>query len=408
MRRLPMTERTNLGDRCKELSFDFSWVDGAPYWDETACYAFTLTEVEDWIEDPSAELAGLSSDLADRIIRDEKMMQQLHIPQPAWDLVANSWRNREPSLYGRFDLAFDGTGPAKMLEYNADTPTALFESAVFQWVWLEDCIASGALPAAADQFNSIHETLIERLREIKTGNTGRFRSDDSKAGALSIQTLHIACDLNNVEDCGFASYLADCASQAGFVCTILDIGDIGIDPRASGAATFVDRDVNPIKRLFKLYPWEWMFKDDFGSSPAMRTTTFMEPPWKAVLSSKALLPLLWERHPGHPNLLPSFFEDDPKRLELGASYASKPLYSREGSNITLTLAGETLDSDAGPYGGEGYIWQALAPMPEFDGNFPVIGSWIIGEKACGMGVREDVSRITKNTSRFVPHIILDD
>ena len=55
-----------------------------------------------------------------------------------------SWRAAEPELYGRMDLVF-GAGPAKLLEYNADTPTALYESAAFQWIWLEEMAAAGAL-----------------------------------------------------------------------------------------------------------------------------------------------------------------------------------------------------------------------------------------------------------------------
>ena len=35
----------------------------------------------------------------------------------------------------------------------------------------------------------------------------------------------------------------------------------------------------------------------------------IEPPWKAILSNKGVLPLLWQRHEGHPNLLPAFFDD---------------------------------------------------------------------------------------------------
>jgi glutathionylspermidine synthase len=33
----------------------------------------------------------------------------------------------------------------------------------------------------------------------------------------------------------------------------------------------------------------------------------------------------------------------------------------------------------------------------------VVGSWIIGDEAAGIGIREDESPITKNTSRFLPH-----
>ena len=84
----------------------------------------------------------------------------------------------------------------------------------------------------------------------------------------------------------------------------------------------------------------------------------------------------------------------------------KPLYSREGANIELVVGGSTVDSDAGPYGAEGFIRQAIAPLPQFDGNYTVLGSWIAAGQPCGLSVREDASPITKNTSRFLPHAIV--
>ena len=110
--------------------------------------------------------------------------------------------------------------------------------------------------------------------------------------------------------------------------------------------------------------------------------------------------------PRHPNLLPAYFDDDPQAASLGRSYVRKPLYSREGANIAIVVDGEAIDSDDGPYGEEGFIRQALAPLPQFDGRHAVIGSWIVGGKACGIGLREDDSAITKNTSRFLPHAIV--
>ena len=65
--------------------------------------------------------------------------------------------------------------------------------------------------------------------------------------------------------------------------------------------------------------------------------------------------------------------------------------------------GENIIFQPGSYGAEGYIYQAYAPLPDFQGNFPVIGSWIVGDDAAGMGIRENHQRITTNTSRFVPH-----
>jgi glutathionylspermidine synthase len=111
----------------------------------------------------------------------------------------------------------------------------------------------------------------------------------------------------------------------------------------------------------------------------MAVTRFIEPPWKAILSNKGILPLLWEMAPRHPNLLPAYFEDDPARSRLQGRYAKKPLYSREGQNVLLIDGDRVVDRDGGLYGNNGFIVQQLARMPVLDGNYPVIGSWVIGE-----------------------------
>jgi len=109
--------------------------------------------------------------------------------------------------------------------------------------------------------------------------------------------------------------------------------------------------------------------------------------------------------PGHPNLLPAFFEGDPRCAELNPRYVRKPLYSREGANITLVERGTVLDSDDGPYGAEGFILQDAAALASFAGYHAVLGSWLVASQPCGLCIREDVTPITKNTSRFVPHYI---
>ena len=389
MKRIAIEPRANLAARAAETGFDFHTVDGAVYWDESAYYAFSLDQIEQHIEAPTAELAQMCLDLVDRVAADERLLTRLAIPNHAWDLIASSWRRADPCLYGRFDFAYDGHAPVRLLEYNADTPTALFEAAVFQWIWLEDCIAAGTLPAGSDQFNSIHEALIARLGEIR-----------AKAGASP--GLHLACMKGSAEDQGLVAYLADCAGQAGFATRLLAIEDIGSIDRGP----FIDLDQAPIRLLFKLYPWEWLFADAFARKPSMRQTRFIEPPWKAILSNKGILPLLWALAPGHPNLLEAYFEDDPKRADLGARYVRKPLYSREGANVELIDGGAVHARSGGTYGAEGHILQSVAALPAFDGNHPVIGSWVIGAAAAGIGVREDASPITTNASRFVPHAIL--
>jgi glutathionylspermidine synthase len=149
-----------------------------------------------------------------------------------------------------------------------------------------------------------------------------------------------------------------------------------------------------------------MMREQFGQALPGAPTQFIEPPWKAILSNKGILPLLWAMFPGHPNLLPAYFEDDAKTAELGTSYARKPLYSREGANIELIADGKAVDRDSGPYGAEGYIRQAVAKLPCFEGNYTVIGSWFAAGQPCGLSMREDATPITKNTSRFLPHAIV--
>jgi glutathionylspermidine synthase len=386
MQRIVCPERDDWRATAESTGFDFHSIDGERYWDERAYYAFTLDEIERGIEAPTAEIDAMCLELVGHAVDDEDYLRRLKLPETFWPLISESWHRDDGSLYGRLDLSFGAHGLAKLLEYNADTPTSIFEAAVFQWTWLEQAIERNIIPKRADQFNSIHERLIEAWKKL--------------GGA---HHLHLAGMTEDAEDAGTLAYLEDTASQAGLKTTLIDIEDIGL--RDDGQ--FVDLDDRAIELAFKLYPWEWMFHDAFGTKLLSAPTRWIEPPWKAILSNKGILPLLWEMFPNHPNLLPAYFEDDPHAADLGGRYARKPLYSREGANVTLVDRGGVIDSDSGPYGAEGFILQALADSPSFEGRYPIIGSWIIGEEACGIGVREDKSPITKNNAQFVPHAIID-
>src|SRR5260370_2813975 len=106
-----------------------------------------------------------------------------------------------------------------------------------------------------------------------------------------------------------------------------------------------------------------MFHDASGARLADAPTRWIEPPWKAILSNKGILPLLWEMFPDHPNLLPAFFEDDPNAARLGASFVRKPLYSREGANVALVSEGVTLVVQKAPSCAARLIRQSFAPLP---------------------------------------------
>ncbi|WP_017910430.1 glutathionylspermidine synthase family protein [Xanthomonas sp. SHU 199] len=385
MKRIAIVERGDWRAQAAEYGFRFHTIDGQRYWDERAYYAFNLRQIERDLEDPSAELHAMAMGLLDEIVASEALMQRLAIPPAFRDWIADSWRRREPHLYGRLDLAYDGRGPAKLYELNYDTPTSLFESAFFQWQWLEDQRAQGRLPDDADQFNSIHEALLERFAAL--------------AGGLP-PPLYFAAVRDSEEDQGTIAYLRDCAAQAGVGGELIAIEDIGL----SSDGRYTDLDDTVIGALFKLYPLEDMFAERFGQALPGSGLRLLEPSWKALLSNKGILPLLWERHRGHPNLLPAAFDDG---SALPPGWVRKPLHSREGANIVLHLDdGRVLESD-GPYAGP-YIRQQAHPLPAFEGRYPMVGSWIVGDRACGIGIREDDGPITRDSARFLPHAIVED
>jgi glutathionylspermidine synthase len=321
----------------------------------------------------TAELQERAIEAVGRVI-EKGDYARFRIPEAYHALVEQSWNEDERSLYGRMDLSWDGSGDPRLLEYNADTPTALLEASVVQWYWMKD------VHPEADQFNSIHEKLIERWKAMR----GELPADGR---------VYFTCELESAEDAGTLDYLRDTAMQADLRAEAIDIADIGWD-----GARFVDLDNRAIAALFKLYPWEWMLREEFGRNLLGRTTRLIEPAWKMLLSNKAILPVLWEMFPSHPNLLAASFE--PGRFT--TDFVKKPLYSREGANVSITTGGKTLEVP-GEYGAEGFIWQAYHPLPEFRGHYPVIGSWVVGEEPAGIGIREDDSPITRNSSRFVPH-----
>ena len=200
----------------------------------------------------------------------------------------------------------------------------------------------------------------------------------------------------NPEDEQTVLYLRDTCEQAGVATRAVFIDDIGWDARSN---TFVDLDGVPLTHCFKLYPWEWLWAEEFAPHLAHDAVRWIEPTWKMLLSNKGLLPVLWELFPDHPNLLPAYETAAP----LGARYVRKPKLSREGANVAWIDGGVAVEETGGDYGAEGHVFQAAADLPEFDGHRAVCGVWIVDHEPAGLGLREDTRRITGNLSRFVPH-----
>ncbi len=371
MKRHTGSARPDWQSRVESIGLTYHTHEHGPYWNDASWYEFTADEI-DILEEAANTLHALCVEAAGVVIERE-WWSRLAIPAAAIPVIRASWERDDFSLYGRFDLAWDGTGKPKMLEYNADTPTSLIEASVAQWFWLQDRFPG------ADQFNSIHERLI---RAWKRAPAGRIHFVATRLSDEDRQTVH---------------YLRDTCAQAGHATTELALENVGWDARQ---LRFVDLDRQPMNRVFKLHPWEWMWGEPFSRHLAKTPMVWIEPAWKMLLSNKGLLPILWELFPEHPNLLPAFA--DPAALN--GSFVRKPLLSREGANVQVVENGTVVEEVGGDYGDEGYIYQAPARMGSHDGRHPVLGAWIVDHEAAGLGIREDARRITGNTSQFVPHL----
>jgi glutathionylspermidine synthase len=397
MQRIALTPRP--GWQSKVESVGLTYHSPAPmaprtYWDESACYRFSAAEV-DTLEAAANELQRMCLAAA-QVVIDRQRYAELAIPPEAIRMIEWAWNQEPPALYGRFDIAWAGEGsaPPKLLEYNADTPTSLLEAAVVQWHWLEDVGRSlpgtGSFTAKPDQFNSLHERLIAKWKDVADYLT---------------QPVFFA-SLDEPEDHLTIAYLQDTATQAGLATRRIAMHDIGWN---AARDSFVDIDPaeTRIDTLFKLYPWESMLREEFAphALEIYQTMTWIEPIWKLLLSNKGILPILWELYPNHPNLLEAHF-DGPHAMP---AYVRKPIYSREGANIRLVRQGAPPIVTDGPYGDGPVIFQALAPDCVFPDEstrtprYPVLGLWMIDQECGGLGIRESLGPITDNLSSFIPH-----
>lgn len=378
MKRINIKPRADWQKKVEEQGLTFHSIDGLPYWHESAYYKLTSKEV-DTLEAAANDLHMMCIDAAEYVIK-ENLWKKLCIPDAAVPVILKSWERDDFSLYGRFDMIYNtvrGESP-KMLEYNADTPTALLEAAVVQWYWMKDCFNE------LDQFNSLHERLIDAWKVFANGEPRK---------------IYLSCIKEHLEDAQTVLYLQDTCLQAGLENEHIFIDDIGWD---SPKGLFVDLNDKPVENLFKLYPWEWMWTDEFSRHLALEKCRMIEPAWKMLLSNKGILPVLWKLFPNHQNLLPAYFSDEkPRDME---DYVVKPIFGREGANVRIVSGSETVTETDGPYGEEGFIIQKRAKSPDFDGYHPVMGVWVVNHVACGLGIREDKNLITGNCSLFTPHV----
>ena len=369
MKRHIIEPRFNWEQKIQEQGFLFY----KNYYYEDACYEFTVSEIDN-IEKATEEIFEMCLTVVQHVI-DNELWDEFFIPEEYAEPIKWSWEKDMMSFYGRFDLAYNGKD-IKLLEFNADTPTLLIEASVVQWYWLQEYNPN------LDQFNSIHEKLVAHInycRQFFNGNK-----------------LHLTCISTDDEDFMTTKYIEETARQAGMQTEFLYLENLALNADEQ----FATATGEVIKNIFKLYPYEWMFYEEFGEYLIhnKEECIWVEPAYKSILSNKMMLKYIYELFPDSPYILPCEYGKP-----ITESYAKKPVFSREGANVSIIKNGVVVEEHTGEYGDEGYLYQQYFELPDFDGYKPILGSWIIGGKAAGMGIRESSNLVTNAMSRFCPH-----
>lgn len=372
MQRLHIEGRSDWQRIVEEQGFVYHST-GGPYWNEHIGYRFREEEIKE-IESATNELHRICLEAVDHVVQ-KNLFSLFGIPVAYESIIRDSWNAQDLSIYGRFDLRYDGESAPKLFEYNADTPTSLLEAARIQAGWQRDLFGT------ASQFNSIEEKLVAAWRAI----------------GKRYPRIHFSSVVGHSEDMGNVEYMRSLASRAGIDTRFLFIEEV---EWSNEQRRFSDQSGKRIDTWFKLYPWEWILEDPYAEHLRARTMNLIEPAWKLILSSKAILPILWELFPGHPNLLPAYFNSAP----LHGQFVRKPIFGREGANIAIE-SGEVTQYVPGPYGGLPSVFQQFCPLPQFSQLYTLVGSWVIGGKAAGIGIRESMTLISENRSRFIPHFV---
>ena len=339
------------------------------------------------------ELYDMYIEAAEHVV-ENNLFHEIGIPFNLVDIIKESWENDVHwHLYGRFDLAGGMDNKAiKLLEFNADTPTALFETAIIQWAMLKQNNLEDE-----SQFNSLYESLVDNFKRLVTLeediSTFEERYDGWNFLFTSVK--------GNPEEENTVKLLQHIANDAGFETKFAYIDDIEF----SDEEGIVYQD-KAYELWFKLIPWEDIALEE--SDLAMLLTNIIKnqkaiifnPAYTLLFQSKGLLKILWDLYPNHPLLLESSFEP----LE-GQKQVEKPIFGREGGSVSIIDENNhKVDGVEGDYDSHKMVYQAYTELPtDSEGQSYQAGIFYAYE-ACGLGFRKG-GKILDNMSKFVGHIV---
>lgn len=365
--------------------------------DESAYVSNTLVSVTEKEAEAYYEATNTLYDMfveAAQHVIDKNLFHELGIPFNLVDMIKESWENDiHWHLYGRFDLAGGIDGKAiKLLEFNADTPTALFETAIVQWAILKQNDLE-----EASQFNTLYESLVNNFKRLVTLEEDISSFEENYDGWNFLFTSV----KGNSEEENTVRLLQHIATEAGFKTEFSYIDDI--DFSAEDGVFY--NDVN-YELWFKLIPWEDIALEE--SDLALLLTNIVKnqkaiifnPAYTLLFQSKAILKVLWDLYPNHPLLLETSFEplQNTKQVE-------KPIFGREGGSITIVDENNhALESEEGDYDNHKMVYQAYTELPTDEEGQCYQAGIFYAYEACGLGFRKG-GKILNNMSKFVGHIV---
>ena len=371
----------------------FSWhtdEDGSKYVAD-ALVEVTKAEAEAYYEAANT-LYDMYVEAAEYVIEND-LFFELGIPFNITEIIKKSWESDVHwHIYGRFDLAggIDGH-PIKLIEFNADTPTGLFETAVLQWALLK---ANGM--DDAQQFNDVYKGIQENFKRLITlfDDTALFdeRYDGWKILFSSVEGLD--------EEEVTTRLLQQIATDAGFNTGFEFLQNIAFDEEGISDANGVDYEY-----WFKLYPWEDIGSDEgelavvLNEIMQQQKAIILNPAYTVLFQSKGMLKILSELFPDSPYLLHT--SDTP----LETAYVEKRHFGREGANTKIvTASGEVLAETTGPYENYKPIYQEYVDFPKDSEGYKYQAGVFFAYEACGLGFRRG-GEIMDNMSKFVGHVL---
>lgn len=326
-------------------------------------------------------------------VLDNDLLHTLGIPPNLYELIEYTWEDdRHLHLYGRFDLVGGTDGlPMKVLEFNADTPTSVPETAIIQWAQLR----ANGIPEDR-QFNFLYEALVDNFKRLKQLNPGR-------EPAILFSTLEGAAeDDHNVE------LLQTAAREAGFETAFRYVDEV-IFSEINGIF-IADEEGNTTQYpfWFKLIPWEYIALDEPEMARILTKIVtrglaiVLNPAYTMLFQSKAIMAHLWDLFPKDPLLLETSLKEPIGRHNY--PFVEKVVLGREGANVAI-FDKEGLPETArrGDYEDQIKVYQALAQLARDDkGHYYQAGVFFAYE-ACGVGFRRSTHRIIDNAAQFVGH-----